>query len=57
MHCKKEQIEYIQGQMSKIRNTVEERQSWIEWQTVNKVGKRKSISRDKIKVANQKQRI
>ena len=37
----KEQQEYIQGQMNKIRNS-EEKQSWVAWLTVNKVSRRKS---------------
>ena len=40
----KEQIEYIQGQINKIRNAVEDRKSCIAWQTVNKVSKRESTS-------------
>ena len=39
----KEQIEYIQGQINKIRNS-EGRQSWIVWQTVNEVSIRKNTS-------------
>ena len=38
----KEQLEYIQGQINKIRNSVEDRQSRIAWQTVNQVSSRKS---------------
>ena len=41
----KEQIEYIQGHITKISNSVEDRQSQIAWQTVNEVSKRKSTSR------------
>ena len=40
----KEQTEYIQNQINKIRHSVEEKQSWIMWQTVNEVGKRKSTA-------------
>ena len=32
----KEQIEYIQSQINKIRNSVEDRQSRIVWQTVKR---------------------
>ena len=53
----KEQIEYIQGQINKIRNSVEDRQSWIVWQTVNEVSKMKSTSRAKLKAASQEQQI
>ena len=35
----KEQIEYIQGQINKIRNSIEERQLCIVWQTVNEMNK------------------
>ncbi len=38
----KEQTEYIQNQIDKIRNSVEDRQSRIAWQTVNKLSRRKS---------------
>ena len=49
----KEQIEYIQGQINKTRTSVEDRQSRIAWQTVNKVSKKKCTSRDKLKAASQ----
>ena len=48
----KEQIEYIQGQINKIRNSVEDRQARIACQTVNEVRKRKSTSRAKLKAAS-----
>ena len=38
----KEQTEYIQNQIDKIRDSVEDRQSRIAWQTVNEVSRRKS---------------
>ena len=53
----KEQLECIQGQINEIRNLVEERQSHIAWQRVNKVGKRKSTSRVKLKAASQEEQI
>ena len=31
------ETEYIQDQINKIKNSVEDRQSWIAWQTVNEV--------------------
>ena len=53
----KEQIQYIQGQINIIRNSVENRQSQIAWQIVNDVSKRKNTSRAKLKAANQEERI
>ena len=38
----KEQAEYIQNQIDKIRDSVEDRQSRIAWQTINEVSRRKS---------------
>ena len=37
----KEQTEYIQNQIDKIRDSVEDRQSRIAWQALNKVSRRK----------------
>ena len=51
----KEQKEYIQGKINKIRNSVKDRPSWIAWQTVNEVSKRKSTLRPKLKAASQEQ--
>ena len=53
----KEQTEYIQNQIDKIRDSVEDRQSRIAWQTINEVSKRKSTTNAKLKVANQQERI
>ena len=53
----KEQTEYIQNQIDKIRDLVEDRQSRIAWQTINKVSKRKSTTKAKLKAANQQERI
>ena len=53
----KEQTEYIQDQINKIRNSVEDRLSRIAWQTINEVSKRKSASRAKLKASIQKERI
>ena len=53
----KEQTEYIQNQIDKIRDLVEDRQSTIAWQTINKVSKRKSTAKAKLKAANQQERI
>ena len=53
----KEQTEYIQNQIDKIRDSVENRQSRIAWQTMNKVSRRKSRAKAKLKAANQQERI
>ena len=52
-NCLKEQKEYIQSQIDKIRDSVEDRQSRIAWQTVNEMSKRKSTARVKLKAASQ----
>ena len=48
----KEQIEYMQGQINKIKNSVEDKQSRVVWQIVNDVNKTKSTSRAKLKAAS-----
>ena len=53
----KEQMEYIQNQINKIRNSVEDRQSRITWQIVNEVSKRKSTSSAKLKATSQEEQI
>ena len=53
----KEQTEYIQNQIDKIRDSVEYRQSSIAWQTKNEVSKRKSTTKAKLKAANQQEII
>ena len=53
----KEQAEYIQNQIDKIRDSVEDRQSRIAWQTINEVSRRKSTAKAKLKVASQQERI
>ena len=53
----KEQTEYIQNQIDKIRDSVEDRQSKIAWQTINEVSRRKSTAKAKLKAANQQERI
>ena len=53
----KEQTEYIQNQIDKIRDSVEDRQSRIAWQTINEVSKRKSTTKAKLKAANPQERI
>ena len=56
-HIYKEQTEYIQNQINKIRDSVEDRQSRIAWQTINEVSRRKNIAKAKLKAANQQERI
>ena len=53
----KEQTEYIQNQIDKIRDSVEDRQSRIAWQTINEVSRRNSKTKAKLKAANQQERI
>ena len=49
----KEQAEYIQNQIDKIRDSVEDRQSRIAWQTINELSRRKSTAKVKLKAASQ----
>ena len=51
----KEQTKCIQDQINKIQHSVEDRQSWIAWLTVNEVSKRKGTERAKLKAANQEE--
>ena len=53
----KEQAEYIQNQIDKIRDSVEDRQSRIAWQTINEVSRRKSTAKAKLKAASQQERV
>ena len=53
----KEQTEYIQNQINKTRDSVEDRQSRIAWQTINEVSRRKSTTKAKLKATNQQERI
>ena len=53
----KEQTEYIQNQIDKIRDSVEDRQSRIAWQKINEVSRRKNTAKAKLKAANQQERI
>ena len=50
-------MEYIQDQINKIRNLVEDKQSHIVWQTVNEVNNRKNTSIAKLKAASQEEWI
>ena len=49
----KEQTEYIQNQIDKIWDSVENRQSRIAWQTINEVSRRKNTAKAKLKASNQ----
>ena len=51
----KEQTEYIQNQVDKIRDSVEDRKSRITWQTINEVSRRKGTTKGKLKAANQQE--
>ena len=53
----KEQTEYIQNQIDKIRDSVEDKQSRIAWQMVNEVSKRKSTAKAKLKANSQQDQI
>ena len=53
----KEQTEYIQNQIDKIRDSVEDRQSRIAWQMINKVSRRKSTTKAKLKATSQQDQI
>ena len=53
----KEQTEYFQNQIDKIRDSVEDRQSRIAGQTINEVSRRKNTAKAKLKAANQQERI
>ena len=48
----KELTEYIQNQIDKIRDSVEDKQSRIVWQTINEVSWRKITAKAKLKAAN-----
>ena len=54
---KKEQTEYIQNQINKIRDSVEDRQSRIAWQTVNEVSRRKSTAKANLNATSQEEGI
>ena len=51
----KEETEYIQNQIDKIRDSVEDRQSRIAWQMINEVSRRKSTAKAKLKATNQQE--
>ena len=53
----KEQTEYIQNQIDKIRDSDEDRQSRIAWQMINEVSRRKRTAKVKLKATRQQDRI
>ena len=53
----KEQTEYIQNQIDKIRDSVKDRQSRIVWQTINEGGRRKSTTKAKLNDTTEQDRI
>ena len=53
----KEQTEYIQNQIDKIRDSGQDKQSMIAWQTINEVSTRKNTAKAKLKATNQQERI
>ena len=53
----KEQTEYIQNKIDKIRDSVEDRQSMIAWQMINEVSRRNGIAKAKQKATNQQEWI
>ena len=53
----KEQTEYIQNQIDKIRDSVEDRQCRIAWQAINEVSRSNTTAEAKLKATNQKERI
>ena len=53
----KEQTNYIQNQIDKVRDSVEDRQARIAWLTINEVSRRKSTAEAKLKATDQQERI
>ena len=53
----KEQTEYIQNQVDKIRDSVEDRLSRIAWQTINEGSRWKSTVKAKLKATSQQDQI
>ena len=51
----KEQTEYIQNQIDKIRDSVEDRLFRIAWQMISKVSRRNSTAKAKLKATNQQE--
>ena len=53
----KEQTEHIKNQISKIRDSIADKQCWISWETVNEMSRRKSTTRANVKATSQEERI
>ena len=53
----KEQTEYIQNQIDRIKDSVEDKQSRIAWKTINEVSRRESTAKAKLKVTSQQEWI
>ena len=53
----KEQREFIQNQIHKNRDSVEDRQYGIAWQTINEVSKKKSTAKSKLRATSHEERI
>ena len=53
----KEQSEYMQNQINKIRDLFQDRQYRIAWQTVNEASRRKCPAKAKLKATNHEERI
>ena len=53
----KEQTEYIQNQIDNIRDSEEDRQSRIAWQTIKEVSRSKCYAKAKLQATNQQERI
>ena len=56
-HVPKEQTEYIQNQIDKIRDSVEDRKSRIALQMIIELSRRKSPGKAKLKATNQQERM
>ena len=52
-----EQPEYIQGQINPIKNFIDDKQSWLAWQAINEVNRKKNILKAKLKVASQVEKL
>ena len=50
-------LQYYRNRQEYFRNSLEDRQYRLAWQTVNEVSGRKSTSRAKLKIASQEERL
>ena len=57
IEIQKEQLKYIQGQINKIKFSVEDRQYQLAWLTIKDVSERKSSSRAKLRFASKEERL